>query len=192
MHESNLLNLLPLARVLLPGAAIELCLADARRLELVRDAGLRGRALGVCLVLPGTGSGAAPAAAAVGTEAVIEDFGQAGGGPVTLRVRGGRRFRVERTRVRDNGMQVAQVRWCAPDATEPVRAEHGLLPVLLRAIVDQLGGDHARAGQSCFDDAAWVGWRLAELLPLHESHRQELLQMEEPAARLERLLTLVS
>jgi Lon protease-like protein len=43
-----------------------------------------------------------------------------------------------------------------------------------------------------FDDAAWVGWRLAELLPLHDAQRQELLQLDDPHARLDRILALVS
>ncbi|HEU0306001.1 MAG TPA: ATP-dependent protease, partial [Lysobacter sp.] len=98
----------------------------------------------------------------------------------------------DRVRVRDNGLQVADVRWCEGDAVEPVQPEHGLLPVLLQQILDKVGGEHALAPSSLMDDAAWVGWRLAELLPLHDSQRQELLQLDDPYQRLERLLTLVS
>ena len=64
--------------------------------------------------------------------------------------------------------------------------------MLLETLIDKLGGEYAKAGRAAFDDAAWVGWRLAELLPLHDSQRQELLQLAEPHARLDRLLTLVS
>jgi uncharacterized protein len=39
-----------------------------------------------------------------------------------------------------------------------------------------------------FENAAWVGWRLAELLPLPMPQRQELLQLDDPHARLQRLL----
>ena len=39
-----------------------------------------------------------------------------------------------------------------------------------------------------FEDAAWVAWRLAELLPLTMPTRQELLQFDNPHARLQRLL----
>ena len=96
-------------------------------------------------------------------------------------------------RVRDNGLLVADVDWCEPDARRAVRPEHGLLPALLDSIIEQVGGEHrAGAERMLFDDAAWVGWRLAELLPLHDSQRQELLQLDDPNARLDRLLTLVS
>lgn len=45
---------------------------------------------------------------------------------------------------------------------------------------------------SKFDDAAWIGWRLAEFLPLSEAQRQSLLQDDDPHARLDQLLGLMS
>ena len=186
------LSLFPLHTVLLPGASLGLRVFEARYLDLVRECGRNGRGFGVCLILKGEEVGAPAAAAAFGTEARIEDFGQGDNGLLTLQVRGARRFHVERARVRDNGLQVADVRWCEPDASTPVRPEHGLLPVLLDSIIEKVGGEHAKAERMQFDDAAWVGWRMAELLPLHDAQRQELLQLDDPNARLDRLLTLVS
>ena len=186
------LGLFPLHTVLLPGAALSLRVFEARYLDLVRECSHHGRGFGVCVILKGEEVGAPASAAAFGTEAVIEDFGQTDQGLLTLRVRGARRFHVERTRVRDNGLQVAHVRWCAPDPGEPVAAEHGLLPVLLEAMLEKIGGEHANAPRARFDDAAWIGWRLAELLPLHDTERQGLLQLDDPHARLDRLLELVS
>ena len=186
------LSVFPLHAVLLPGASLGLRVFEARYLDLVRECGRNNRGFGVCLILRGEEVGAPAAAAAFGTEARIEDFGQGDDGLLTLRVRGARRFHVERARVRDNGLQVADVRWCEPDASEPVQPEHGLLPVLLDSIIEKIGGEYAHAERRLFDDAAWVGWRLAELLPLHDAQRQELLQLDDPNARLDRLLTLVS
>ena len=57
--------------------------------------------------------------------------------------------------------------------------------------MEQVGGEFAKAPQSRFDDAAWVGWRLAELLPLENAQRQVLLQTDDPHARLDRLLALL-
>lgn len=186
------LALFPLNTVLLPGAALGLRVFEARYLDLIRECGRQGRSFGVCLIIRGDEVGAPATVAAFGTEAVIEDFGQGDDGLLTLRVRGARRFHVERARVRDNGLQVADVRWCEADAHEPVAPEHGLLPVLLDSIVEKVGGEYAHAPRTLFDDASWVGWRLAELLPLHDSQRQELLQLDAPHARMERLLDLVS
>ena len=181
------LGLFPLHTVLLPGAALDLRVFEARYLDLVRDCGRAGRGFGVCLIVEGQEAGAAAAPAAWGTEARIEDFGGEPGGVLTLRVRGHRRFRVRRTRVRDNGLVVADVEWRDPDGDDELRPEHALLGTLLQKILEQAGGEHANAGPAQFGDAAWVGWRLAELLPLTLLQRQALLQEDDPHARLQRL-----
>lgn len=185
------LLLFPLRTVLVPGAALGLRVFEARYLDLVSECSRAGCGFGVCLLLEGgeTGAGAAPAT--YGTEAVIEDFGRGDDGLLTLRVRGARRFRVLRTRVRDNGLLVGEVQWLPPDSDDEVRAEHALLATLLIGILDQVGGEHAKAPSGRLDEAAWIGWRLAELLPISDEQRQGLLQEPDPHARLERLLALV-
>ena len=35
-----------------------------------------------------------------------------------------------------------------------------------------------------YDDASWVGFRLAEILPLRKAVKQKLLELTDPAARL--------
>jgi Lon protease-like protein len=94
-------------------------------------------------------------------------------------------------RVRDNGLQVAEVEWADPDPVEPLRPEHGLLATLLRGVLEQVGGEHADALDARIDDAAWVGWRLVEMLPLQDIQRQQLLQVDDPHERLDRLLSLL-
>ena len=143
---------------------------------------------GICLIIDGAEAGPPAVPAAFGTEARIEDFGSGDDGLLTLRVRGARRFHVTRTRVRDSGLVVAEVAWCDPDPDDELRPEHALLGTLLQRILDQVGGEHAKAPPARFDDAAWVGWRLAELLPLSDQQRQSLLQQDDPHARLDSLL----
>ena len=181
------LGLFPLHAVLVPGAAMDLRVFEARYLDLVRDCGRNGRGFGVCLIVEGGEAGAAATPAAWGTEARIEDFGTEPGGVLTLRVRGHRRFRVARTRVRDNGLLVGDVEWREPDGDDELRPEHALLGTLLQKILEQAGGEHANAGPAQLGDAAWVGWRLSELLPLSPMQRQALLQEDAPAARLQLL-----
>lgn len=188
---SESLGLFPLPAVLVPGAAMALRVFEPRYLDLIGDSSRRGRGFGVCLILDGDKSGTPAAPAAFGTEALIEDFGTGEDGVLTLRVRGARRFHAQRMHVRSDGLQFADVTWCDPDPIEPVRPEHGLLATLLVGMVEHAGGEHARAQQACYDDAAWVGWRLAELLPLQSPQRQQLLQLENPHDRLDHLLTLL-
>ena len=186
------LGLFPLPAVLLPGAALGLRVFEPRYLDLVRECGRQGSGFGVCLLLPGEGGedGMAVTPAAYGTEARIEDFGN-DDGLLTLRVRGRRRFRVLRTRMRSNGLMVGEIQWRDPDPDDELRPEHALLGLLLQRILDQAGGEHAGATPAQLDDAAWVGWRLAELLPLTDLQRQQLLQEDDPHARLQQLLVLM-
>ena len=187
------LPLFPLHKVLVPGAPLDLRIFEPRYLDMVRDCGRSGSGFGVCLILAGEETGAAATPAAWGTEAVIEDFGTTPEGLLALRVRGTRRFQVTRTRVRDNGLLVGEVAFredasAAPAGSLRLRPEHALLAELLRRILGQVGGEHADPAPALFDDAPWVGWRLAELLPLTPAQRQLLLQVDDPHARLQRLL----
>lgn len=182
------LPLLPLQTVLFPGAPLGLRVFETRHLDLVRDCMRNGRGFGVCLILEGSGAGAPAAPAAVGTEAVIEDFGTGDDGLLTITVRGARRFHASRMRVRDNGLQVAEIEWLDEGAGGPVRPEHAVLVTLLRYA---LAGTDEPPSAASFDDAAWVGWRLAGLLPLQPPQRQALLQIDDPHERLQRLLSLI-
>ena len=189
MNES--LPLFPLHAVLVPGAALGLRIFERRYLDMVSDCGRSGRGFGICLILEGEEAGVPAMPAAFGTEALIEDFDTGADGLLTLQIRGARRFHVSRTRVRDNGLVMADVAWCAADLDDPVRPEHALLSTLLQHLLEQVGGEHSKVSHARFDDAAWVGWRLAEFLPLSESQRLSLLQEEDVHARLDQLLQLI-
>ena len=189
--RSESLSLFPLPTVLVPGAALGLRVFEPRYLDLVSECGRKGTGFGVCLLMDGDEGSETTAAAAFGTEALIEDFGTGDDGLLTLRVRGARRFHARPLRVRDNGLQVAEVEWADPDPVEPLRPEHGLLATLLRGVLEQVGGEHADALDARIDDAAWVGWRLVEMLPLQDIQRQQLLQVDDPHERLDRLLSLL-
>lgn len=184
------LPLFPLHAVLVPGAALDLRIFERRYLDMVRDCGRSGSGFGVCLILDGFDAGAPATPAAFGSEALIEDFGSTPEGLLSLRVRGRRRFHVMRTRVRDSGLVVADIEWREDDpiASPRLRPEHALLAELLRRILAQVGAGGTEPAPLLFENAAWVGWRLAELLPLAMPQRQALLQLDDPHARLQRLL----
>ena len=191
MQDDTSLPLFPLRTVLVPGAALGLRVFEPRYLDLVRECGRRGSGFGICLILDGEEAGTPATPAGVGTEARIEDFDTGPDGLLTLRVRGARRFHVRRTRVRDSGLIIADVDWCAADPVIDLQPEHALLGVVLRKILEHIDGADQAFPEPHFDDAAWVGWRLAELLPLEQPHRQQLLQLDDPDERLETLLRLV-
>ncbi len=189
---ANALPLFPLHCVLIPGAQLRLRIFEPRYLDLVRSCCRDGSGFGVCLILDGQEAGTPAMPVAIGTEARIVDFDTLPDGLLGITVQGARRFHVERTRVRDNGLIVADVAWL--ESADPARldVEHELLATLLRRLIEQVGGIHARADAAAYDDASWVSWRLAELLPISLADRQVLLQESDADARLCRLTDLIA
>ncbi|MBV6670394.1 LON peptidase substrate-binding domain-containing protein [Xanthomonas euvesicatoria pv. alangii] len=186
--DTSALPLFPLHSVLLPGAAMGLRVFERRYLDLVRECGRNGTSFGVCLILEGNEVGVPATPAAFGTEVRIKDFDVGADGVLVLRLRGTRRFHVQRSRIRDNGLVVGDVAWREPDPDDELRPEHGLLSTVLERMLEQVGGEFASVGPGLMDQAAWVGWRLAELLPLTEQQRLSLLQQDDPHRRLDQLL----
>ena len=182
------LPLFPLGSVLFPGGSLPLRIFEPRYLDLVRRCGRSGEGFGICLILEGQEVGAPALPAAMGTEAVIVDFAMTGDGLLGITVEGRRRFRVDRARARDDGLLVGEVQWCEEAPPAAVRDEHALLSVLLARILDKAGVEHEGAGKGRLADAAWVGWRLAEWLPMSPRERQHLLQLDDPHARLQELV----
>jgi len=185
-HES--LPLFPLHKVLLPGAAMDLRIFERRYLDLVRDCGRSGGGFGVCLILEGSEAGAPATPAAYGVEARIENFDMGEDGLLSLRVRGHRRFHVVRTRVRDNGLVMADVEWLHSDEDLEILPEHALLGTLLQTMMEKVGTDISKLPARVFEHAGWVGWRLAQVLPITPLQRVSLLQENDVNARLQRLL----
>jgi Lon protease-like protein len=186
----EMLPLFPLHTVLVPGAALGLRVFEPRYLDLVRECGRRGSGFGVCLIAEGEEAGVPAVPEACGTEARIEDFDTGADGLLQLRLRGHRRFRVRASRVRDNGLLEAEVDWSDPDPVAELQPQHALLGEVLRRILEQFEADLA-IPERRFDEAAWVGWRLAELLPLTLEQRQRLLEEDDPDRRLDTMLELI-
>jgi Lon protease-like protein len=182
------LPLFPLHKVLLPGAAMDLRIFERRYLDLVRDCGRSGGGFGVCLILEGNEAGAPATPAAYGVEAQIENFDMGEDGLLSLRVRGHRRFHVVRTRVRDNGLVMADVEWLFADEDLEILPEHALLGTLLQTMMEKVGTDLSKLPPRVFEHAGWVGWRLAQVLPITPQQRVSLLQENDVNARLQRLL----
>lgn len=182
------LPLFPLGSVLFPGGQLSLRIFEPRYLDLVKRCGRSGEGFGVCLILDGREVGEPATPAAYGTEAAIVDFSMTEDGLLGLTVEGRRRFHVERTRVRDDGLVMGDVRWLPEDPDERLRDEHALLSVLLARIMDKAGIEHEGPGKGPLADAAWVGWRLAEWLPLAPEERLAMLQSADPHARLQQLV----
>ena len=180
------LPLFPLATVLFPGGTLGLRIFEPRYLELVARCSRENAPFGVCLIVSGSEVGAANPAP-IGTAARIVDFTQLPDGLLGITARGEDAFIVQSTRVGEHNLLIGDVEVRPADATLAVPAEYALLATLLERLASQMGGELGNAPKSKFDDAAWVAYRLAELLPLEHVDRLELLAEADPIARLGKL-----
>ena len=184
----NDLPLFPLNAVLFPGGPLSLRIFEPRYLDMVRDCARAGSGFGVCMILHGRESGEASVPAAVGTIARIVDFYTMPDGLLGIRAEGCDRFHVDSSRVRDNGLAHGSVRFWPPEPRVQLPPEFGLLSTILERLIDRSGSAFANATQDRYEDASWVGFRLAEALPLENRERQHLLQMTDPITRLDQLM----
>jgi hypothetical protein len=178
------LPLFPLGNVLFPGGTIRLRIFERRYLDMVADCMRAGSGFGVCLIARGNEVGTPATPAAIGTLATIEDFATLPDGLLGIVARGSRRFRLTQAVVQPGGLLLGDVDWLDDDPAVPLPPEHGLLATLVERLGAQMDPSVARAPQSNYDDAAWVAWRLGELLPIEPTERLQLLVTEAPLARL--------
>ncbi|RDS80612.1 LON peptidase substrate-binding domain-containing protein [Dyella psychrodurans] len=176
--------LFPLNTVLYPGGQLQLRIFEPRYLDLVRECTRTGSSFGICLILEGSEVGAPARPAAVGTLASITDFGHRADGLLGIATEGGQRFRVLRTRVRSDGLLRGDVELWPTEGAQQVPVEFALLPTILERLIETMGPQWRAAPRSSYDDAGWVGFRLAELLPLAGEEQQQLLEMTDPLQRL--------
>jgi Lon protease-like protein len=185
--QATELPLFPLSTVLFPGGRLDLRVFERRYLDMVRDCARAGSGFGVCVIVRGREAGEPAIPAAFGTVARITDFSMLPDGLLGITARGAQTFHVERTRVRDSGLVIGEISLRDEETPIPVPAEYGVLVTILERLAEQFGGELAAAERACFDDASWVGYRLAEVLPLTLDERQRLLQTADPVARLQLL-----
>jgi Lon protease-like protein len=125
----------------------------------------------------------------VGTAADITDFHQLADGLLGLSCVGRRRFRIGARSRQSDGLNLGEVSWIEAEPTVPVPSRHARLAALLRTVLPQLGEVYAGI-EMRLEDAAWVGHRLAEILPLPLAEKQTYLELDDPLERLDRLALL--
>lgn len=182
------LPLFPLQTVLLPGGRLALRVFEPRYVDMVARC-LRGEnRFGVIAIREGGEVGAATTYDA-GTSAEIVDWHQESGGMLGLLAAGRTPFRLVASRRQADGLYVGEVAWLDAPPQQPLPPEHAPLAGLLARLLESV--PLYRDVPAALDDAAWVGGRLTELLPLGLALKQALLETADPVQRLERLAAAV-
>jgi len=182
------IHIFPLGTVLFPGGLLPLKVFEQRYVEMTKACLRDERPFGVCLIREGREVGTAAVPEAVGCLAVIEQWDMPQLGVFHLVARGGERFRIRDRRVAANHLISATIEPIPADAA--TEAADPLCRQVLAAIIEKVGAERFPAPLR-LDDAAWVGYRLAELLPIEAREKQALLELTDAGQRLERLRALL-
>ena len=182
--------LFPLNTVLFPGGPLPLRIFETRYVDMVSRCMREGTGFGVVLIRQGAEAGTPARFAEVGTEARIVDFTRLEDGLLGITCRGGGRFHVLESWRAADGLNMGRVEERGSEAAVPLPSQHAHLAEALRRVLPELGESYAYV-EPAFDDAAWVGHRLAELLPLDLPARQVLLEMDDPLERIAVLSPLI-
>lgn len=191
------LPVFPLDGVLFPGGLMRLTVTVPAYLNMVADCLQKGTPFGVCLIggeetvkpaNPASPLHAARTAThAIGTLAHIEHGEMSTTGQeasLNLVIRGGRRVFLRSRTYRQDGLTYAVAECLEEPADRALCPAHRqLLPLLMRVVGDL--GPEKIAEPYCYEDAAWVGYRLCEILPVQALAKQKLLELDDPAARLD-------
>ena len=87
---------------------------------------------------------------------------------------------------RDDGLILGEVELLEPPDPTPLPPRHEPLLALLRRFIERFGAMQL-PNPLRLEDAAWVGCRLAELLPVTPERQQALLETGDPLLRLEQI-----
>jgi len=188
--ESSVIPLFPLHVVLFPGGPLPLRIFETRYTDMVRRCAREQSPFGVVLIQEGEEAGDVASTATVGCSARIADFHTLTDGLLGISCVGERKFRVQRVWREHDGLNMGEVAWLPREPAVPLGDAYSRLRDTLRRALDELA-EHYEYVEKKFDDSAWVGSRLAELLPIQAPDKQVLLELDDPVARLDALLSAI-
>ena len=190
MTDSSIIALFPLHTVLFPGGPLPLRIFETRYTDMVRRCMRTQEPFGVVMIQEGDEAGVVATTATVGCTARIVDFHTLHDGLLGISCVGERKFRVLRVWRADDGLNMGEVAWLPVEPELPVPPECERLVSTLRRALEELAEHYENVARK-FDDAAWIGARIAELLPIELADKQALLELDDPLERLRSLLTVV-
>ncbi|MBL0142704.1 MAG: LON peptidase substrate-binding domain-containing protein [Betaproteobacteria bacterium] len=174
--------LFPLSTVLYPGMRLPLRIFEQRYLEMAKACLKDDSVFGVCLIREGAEVGTPAVPEPVGCLARMADWDMETVGILKVTAEGLERLRLLATKTTPSGLILGEIERIPAEG--PVQTPE-LAPCadFVRSVVAALGP--ARFAQPFrYDEASWVGFRLAEILPLRNDAKQKLLELTDPGARL--------
>lgn len=190
MAEEEQIPLFPLNTVLFPGGPLPLRIFEPRYLDMVSCCLRRGEDFGIALIRDGQETGKAASTQMIGTVARITDWHQRHDGLLGITVIGGDRFEIKDSTVEADQLTQVRIQRLAPCRDAEVPTEFFPLSDIARQLIERIGSYYTDL-EMRYDSAAWVGFRLAELLPLGLLQKQGLLESTDPIQRLDALSRII-
>ncbi len=178
--------LFPLNTVLMPGGLLALRIFETRYLDMIAACLRTESSFGVSQIREGREVGEPALAFEVGTLASVIDCTRDAGGLLHVEALGGEKFRTLSVEVMRDRLQVAEVEVLEPEPKLDLPVEYHYIAAMLGELLPKVSSAYAER-EMATDDAAWVGGRITELLPLPGPVKQQLLEMHDPLARLAEL-----
>jgi Lon protease-like protein len=173
----------PLQTVLFPGMLLPLKIFEVRYMDMAKECLRNGSSFGVCLIREGQEVGAPAVPENIGTMASLAECDMEELGILKVVAKGGERFRIVASEVSKQGLIVADVERIDTEADAVDAPGLAECADFLRKLVAGIGAQRF-AEPFLFDDATWVGFRLAEILPLRPDVKQKLLEVTDATLRL--------
>lgn len=173
----------PLNTVLFPGALLPLKIFEVRYVDMAKECLKTGAPFGVCLIREGEEVGTPAVPEPVGCLARLGECDVEDLGVLKVSVAGTERFRIASSEVSRQGLIVGEIEQIAAEAA--TRDAPGMIDCadFLRKVIAGIGaGRFAEPFE--FDDASWVSFRLAEILPLRNDVKQKLLELTDAQLRM--------
>ena len=173
----------PLQTVLFPGMLLPLKIFEVRYMDMAKTCLKEDSPFGVCLIREGQEVGTPAVPEAVGCFAKIASCDMEELGILKIVAEGAERFRIVETETTKQGLVVGTVEALAQE--KEVEDAPGL-PECANFLAKAITGiGVARFAEPLrFEDASWVGFRLAEILPLRSDVKQKLLELTDASMRL--------
>lgn len=175
--------LFPLRTVLYPGGPLPLRIFEQRYLDMISRCLKTDSPFGVLLIKEGSETGPA-STLDIGTLAHITDWYQGSDGLLGVTATGTERFRSLSVRCEDDGLMIGEIELLPPPPARKLPEEYKPLAKILHGVIDNL--DRYYQGlEKDYDDAGWVSYRFAEILPISLAQKQTCLEIDDPIQRIE-------
>lgn len=178
--------LFPLNTVLFPGGPLSLRIFEPRYVDMVAERMRNEQPFGVCLIQDGEEAGGAATPHEVGTLARIIDFRKYEDGILGITAVGEDRFRVLSTRVQSDQLVIGRVAMLPKEPEANLSQKHAAISELVRTLIDRTGPLYQGLPKR-YDDPTWLGYRLAEVLPIPLTRKQQFLELDNPLLRLDQI-----